>query len=342
MPAVLPPLFAAEGRGKEGMKVTESLVNPLKRVHFHPTPLSPFTTLRKYLTLQSVVVILGVESEKAKRLLLELYSSHDCPKIITDPGTAELVKHASNSYLAMRISFANMLSDICEALGANIDTLLDGVGKDPRIGSNFMKPGVGFGGSCLPKDIRAFMHIGSKAGVDVSLMKAVEEINFRRPSQLVEKVNQALWVLKDKRVTVWGLSFKPNTNDIRNAASIEVVRSLVDAGAKVTCYDPLAMSDFQSLFPASQQLNYATDLYSSLEGSNSLIVLTEWQDFCQADLTRVREAMELPIVIDGRGIFDSRRMRELGFEYYGFGASTEAELGLLKGVGPQHMRGAQA
>ena len=201
-------------------------------------------------------IVLGVESERAKRLLLELYSSHDCPKIITDPGTAELVKRASNSYLAMRISFANMLSDICEALGANLDTLLEGVGKDPRIGNDFMKPGVGFGGSCLPKDIRAFMHIGSKAGVDVSLMKAVEEINFRRPSQLVEKVNQALWVLKDKRVTVWGLSFKPNTNDIRNAASIEVVRSLVAAGAKVTCYDPLAMPGFQELFPATPQLNY--------------------------------------------------------------------------------------
>ena len=285
-------------------------------------------------------IVLGVESERGKQLLLELYSSFTCPKVITDPGTAELVKHASNAFLAMKISYANFLSDICEALGADSGALLEGVGHDPRIGRAFLNPGVGFGGSCLPKDIRAFGHLAGKAGIDISILKAVEEINLLRPAQLVEKVRQVLWILKDKRVAVWGLSFKPDTDDIRNAASIEVVSSLLSAGASVTCYDPIAMSSFQKLFPPDTRISYATDPYSAVEGSHALVLLTEWEQFRQANMARVHEQMAFPIIIDGRGMFDPLALKDLGFEWYAFAVGTEAHTEPLGKRSPTSLRGA--
>ena len=275
-------------------------------------------------------IVLGVESERGKQLLLELYSSFTCPKVITDPGTAELIKHASNTFLAMKISYANFLSDVCEKLGADPSALLEGVGHDPRIGRAFLDPGVGFGGSCLPKDIRAFGHIAGEAGIDVSLLKAVEDINLQRPAQLVKKIRQVLWILRNKRIAVWGLSFKPDTDDIRYAASIEVVRALVDARAKVMCYDPVAMSRFQSIFPSNSQITYAPDLYTAVNGADALVLLTEWQEFRQADMARVREVMALPIVVDGRGVFDPNALKGLGFECYTLGVRAEPQVGPIK------------
>ena len=287
-------------------------------------------------------IILGVESERGKRLLMELYESFDCPKIVTDPGTAEIIKHSSNAFLATRISFANMLSDVCEALGTDLKALLEGVGADPRIGNAFMSPGVGFGGSCLPKDIRAFMHIAGLVGVDASLLQEVDQINLRRPAQLVDKVKQALWILKDKRVAVWGLSFKPETDDIRSAPSVEVVRSLLSAGAEVVCYDPLAMPAFQEQFPADGRISYSSDPYTASEGAHALVLLTEWKQFREADMTRVHKGMALPIVVDGRGVFDFADLKEIGFECYAFGVSVEAQLGLPGGWKPSAAQGARA
>ena len=287
-------------------------------------------------------IVLGVESERGKRLLLELYKGFPCPKMITDQGTAELIKHVSNAFLATKVSFANLLSDVCEALGANVNNLLEGMGYDPRIGRDFMVPGVGFGGNCLPKDMRAFMHMAGKSGIDISLLKAVEDINVRRPAQLVEKVEQALWILKDKCVTVWGLSFKANTDDVRNAASVEIVSSLAGAGAKVTCYDPLAMPNFQSVFPDSVQVTYASDLYNAVQGSHALILLTEWEVFRNVDLERVRDAMALPIIVDGRGVFNPRALRELGFEFYSFGTNGGAQLEVPDDRSRSTFRGARS
>ncbi len=267
-------------------------------------------------------IVVGVESEKAKRILEEIYrpfTEKGVPLLITDPATAELIKHASNSFLAMKISFINMVADLCEKTGADVKLVAEGMGYDKRIGREFLNAGIGYGGSCFPKDVKAFIRIAEEYGVDFSLLKEVERINRRRVERFLDKVRSALWTLKDKKVAVWGLSFKPNTDDIREAPSIKVVEALLKEGAFVRAYDPKAAGNFRRIFPEGERIRYVPDKYEAVKGAEALLILTEWGEFAEADLGKVKELMELPIVIDGRNVFDPEDMRRRGFEYYSMG-----------------------
>lgn len=264
-------------------------------------------------------IVVGVESERAKRIFEELYRDFDCPIIYTDPATSELIKHASNSFLAMKISFINMVADLCEKAGADVKLVAEGIGYDRRIGRAFLNAGVGYGGSCFPKDVKAFIRMAQDYGLDFGLLREVEKINQERPRKFVEKVKGALWSLKDKKLGVWGLSFKPNTDDIREAPSLKVVEMLLKEGASLSLYDPKAMENFRLIFPEGGQVSYARDIYSAVEGASALLILTEWEEFQKADLERVKSLMELPVLVDGRNLFEPQEIRAMGFEYYPVG-----------------------
>ncbi|MCX8076837.1 MAG: UDP-glucose/GDP-mannose dehydrogenase family protein [Aquificaceae bacterium] len=264
-------------------------------------------------------IVVGVESERAKSIFQELYKSFDCPVIYTDPATSELIKHASNSFLAMKISFINMVADLCEKTGADVKLVADGMGYDKRIGRAFLNAGIGYGGSCFPKDVKAFIRMAHDYGLDFGLLKEVEKINQERPVKFLNKIKDVLWSLKDKKVAVWGLSFKPNTDDIREAPSIRIVELLLKEGAHLSLYDPKAIENFKLLFPEGRQVNYAKDMYSAVENASVLLILTEWEEFQKADLQRVKELMELPVIVDGRKIFEKGAMKSMGFEYYAVG-----------------------
>lgn len=271
--------------------------------------------------LQPDRIVIGVESDRAKSIMQEIYKPIKAPIIFTDPATAELIKHASNSFLAMKISFINVIADLCEKTGADVKLVADGMGYDRRIGRAFLDAGVGWGGSCFPKDVRAFIKIAEDHGADFSLLKEVERINAERIDRFIEKVKTALWSLKDKRIAIWGLSFKPNTDDIRHAPSIKVVSLILKHGAKVRLYDPKAMNNFKRLFPEDKDLSYAQDMYQALVDCEALLILTEWEEFKKADLQRVKNLLRLPIIIDGRNIYEPSKMKEEGFEYYCMGRS---------------------
>jgi UDPglucose 6-dehydrogenase len=269
--------------------------------------------------LQPDRIVIGIESDRAKSIMQEIYKPIKAPIIFTDPATAELIKHASNSFLAMKISFINMIADLCEKTGADAKLVADGIGYDRRIGRAFLDAGIGWGGSCFPKDVRAFIKMAEDHGVDFSLLKEVERINAERIHRFMEKVKTALWSLKDKRIAIWGLSFKPNTDDIRHAPSIKVVSLLLKHGAKLSLYDPKAMNNFKRLFPEGKDLSYAQDMYQALVDCEALLILTEWEEFKKADFQRVKRLLRLPIIIDGRNIYEPSKMREEGFEYYCMG-----------------------
>ena len=264
-------------------------------------------------------IVVGVESERAKKIFEELYKDFICPLIFTDPATAELIKHASNSFLAMKISFINMVADLCEKTGADIKLVADGMGYDKRIGRDFLNAGIGYGGSCFPKDVKAFIRIAQDYGLDFGLLREVDRINQERPVKFVEKVKRVLWSVKDKKLAVWGLAFKPNTDDIREAPSIKIVDMLLREGAKLSLYDPKAMENFKLLFPEGKGISYAKDPYSAVENAEALLILTEWEEFKKADLKRVKSLMALPIIVDGRNVYEPSEVRALGFEYYPVG-----------------------
>ncbi len=264
-------------------------------------------------------IVVGVESERAKKIFEELYKDFNCPIIFTDPATAELIKHASNSFLAMKISFINMVADLCEKTGADIKLVADGMGYDKRIGREFLNAGIGYGGSCFPKDVKAFIRIAQDYGLDFGLLKEVDRINQERPIRFVEKVKSIFWSVKDKKLAVWGLAFKPNTDDIREAPSIKIVDMLLREGAKLSLYDPKAMENFKLLFPEGKGISYAKDPYSAVESAEGLLILTEWQEFKRADLGRVRGLMALPLIVDGRNVYEPEEVKALGFEYYPVG-----------------------
>ncbi len=266
-------------------------------------------------------MILGVSSPRSRELVEQLYGSFTCPKIWTDPGTAELVKYASNSFLALKISYANLLADVCEGTGANLEQLLDGVGADARVGRRFMNAGVGYGGSCLPKDVQAFIHIARISGADPSLLDEAEAVNDRRPGQLVNKLRTALGPLRGRNITVWGLSFKPETDDVRNAPSIQVVKALADEGASVTCHDPVATETFKAALGEVAQVTYEDHIYLAVVGADALVLVTEWDHYLDADLSKVKSAMARPLIVDGRAALNRQTATRLGFDYLAFGLS---------------------
>lgn len=265
-------------------------------------------------------IVVGVESNKARNIFEKLYkpfTDKGHPLLITSPAEAEIIKHASNSFLAMKISYINMLSDLCEKIGIDVSEVADGIGYDQRIGRSFLNAGIGYGGSCFPKDVKAFIKIAEDYGLDFSLLKETEKINKNRRIKFLEKVENVLWINKEKNITIWGLAFKPETDDIREAPSIDIVKGLHRNGAKLRLYDPVAMKNFQRIFPPQENIKYFNDKYESLIDSDALLIITEWEEFKKVDLDKVKQLMRIPIVIDGRNIYDVNQMKD--FEYYSMG-----------------------
>ena len=265
-------------------------------------------------------VVVGVETERARAWLREIYEPLRCPIVFTDLNTAEIIKHTANAYLSMKISFINMVSDLCEAVDADVMDVARGIGLDPRIGPSFLQAGVGYGGFCFPKDLNAFIHVATEQGVDFSLLKEVKNVNDARIDRFLRKAQQALWVLKDKRVAVWGLAFKPHTDDIREAPSLKIVQRLQEAGCLLNLYDPQAVPEFQKVFPAQgEQLRYCASAEEAAEQAHAILLVTEWPEFTELDWKRLRTRVAVPIVVDGRNCLDPAALAAAGFEYYGMG-----------------------
>lgn len=278
-------------------------------------------------------IVVGVESEKAKDIFKELYNpfiKKGVPLIITTPAAAELIKHASNSFLAMKISYINMVSELCEKVGADVNMVAEGMGYDKRISKDFLCAGIGYGGSCFPKDVKAFIKIAEEHGIDFSLIEEVEKINIKRRANFIKRIKNVLWIIKDKNIAVWGLAFKPNTDDIREAPSIDIVRELDEAKANLKLYDPKAIENFKHIFPEKQNIKYFDDKYEALKNADALLIITEWDEFKGADLDKVKENMRLPIVMDGRNIYQPKDMKKKGFEYYSIGRENFDPKGVWK------------
>ena len=279
-------------------------------------------------------IVVGVEDEISAAELREIYSpilehrfhcpvhegscpmDRQAPFLVTSINSAELIKHASNSFLALKISYANVIADLCEEIGADVDEVTYAMGLDPRIGGQFLKAGLGFGGFCFPKDVQAFIHLSASVGVDFDILKAAETVNTQRIDRYFAKVRKALWILKGKQIAVLGLAFKANTDDIRFAPALEVIKRLIADGAHVRACDPEAMDRAKHLFP---QVQYHEDPFETLRGADAALICTEWDIFRTLDWVHARKLMARKLVIDGRNLYSAAVMRELGFEYYSFG-----------------------
>lgn len=261
-------------------------------------------------------IVIGVENEKAKKILLEVYKKIDCPKVVTNLSTAEIIKHASNSFLASKISFMNSVANLCEKVGADVVQVAHGMGYDPRIGKAFLSAGAGYGGFCFPKDLAAFIHICEKHGYDFAILKAVQKVNEEQKKLVVKKVEQALWVLKDKTIGVLGLAFKPDTDDMRLAPSIDIIKMLQAKGANIKAYDPQANNEAKHFL---KKIKLCRNAYETAKGSDCLIVLTEWQEFKDLDLRKIKKLLKIPVVIDARNIYDPENLKKMGFVYKGIG-----------------------
>jgi UDPglucose 6-dehydrogenase len=268
-------------------------------------------------------IVVGVESARGQEILEAIYRPLKRPMVVTGLTTAELIKHAANAFLSMKISYINMVADVCEAVGADVNMVASGLGLDPRIGPDFLSAGIGYGGYCFPKDLRAFAHLAEKHGVRGSLLREVERINLERVDRFLDKLYKALWIVQEKTIGIWGLSFKPNTDDIREAPSLRIVEALVKDGARLQLYDPQAMERMRQVFPEkADQITYCSSPYQACEGAHAVLLLTEWEEFRSLDLQRVASLMELPILLDGRNALDPEKAGQAGLEYISIGRNN--------------------
>lgn len=261
-------------------------------------------------------VVIGVESKKAEDLLREIYKPIRTHMVVTNINSAEIIKHASNSFLATKISFANALSQICDKVGADILKVTEGMGHDKRIGRSFLNAGVGYGGSCFPKDVDAFIRLSEKNGYAFNLLKEVRNVNNEQKACFVRLIEDKLWILKGKTIGVLGLAFKPDTDDMRNAPSLDIMALLQAEGAKIKAYDPVAMPCAQKFLKG---VNFCKDAYALAKGCDCLVLLTEWQEFQKLNFKRMGQTMRQAMIFDGRNFLDPLMMEKAGFEYYGIG-----------------------
>lgn len=268
-------------------------------------------------TLRPDRIVIGASNQQVAMTLLELYAPLERPMIITDVPSAEMIKYASNACLAAKISFVNAIATICEQAGADVGQVTKGVGLDARIGPAFLQAGLGFGGSCFPKDTESLVHTAATLGYDFRLLKAVVDVNRDRVAHFVDKIRKALDPLDDKIIAVLGLAFKPNTDDMREAKSIEVIGRVLGLGARVRAYDPVAVANARKVLP--EAVSYCDSPYEAAAGADGLVLVTEWNEFKFLNLERVRGLMRRPVVFDGRNLWEPERMRRLGFEYYSIG-----------------------
>lgn len=268
-------------------------------------------------------VVIGTDSEHAARIMHKLYApfcrTHD-RVIVMSIRSAEMTKYAANALLATKISFINEISRLCDAYGADVEEVRNGIGSDSRIGYKFIYPGVGYGGSCFPKDIKALIHMANQVGFNSRILKAVEDVNKDQKKMLIDKVKQHFGDdLSGKCFAVWGLAFKPQTDDMREAPSMVIINALTELGAKVQAYDPVAMHEAQRLLGDNTALSLCEDEYSTLKDCDAMLLITEWRQFRYPDFPRMKELMKTPVIFDGRNQYDPQQVRELGFSYYGVG-----------------------
>jgi len=261
-------------------------------------------------------VVIGVRSQRPVPAMKEIYAPFHAPIIVTDINSAELIKHASNSFLALKISYINAISVLCEATGANVQEVANGMGMDERIGRRFLDASLGFGGSCFPKDLSAFIKIAEQVGCQFGLLKEVQQINARQMDRFVKKISDSLWVLKDKTIGVLGLAFKQNTDDIRMSPALELCQRLQKEGALLRVHDPKAIEKAKAVL---KDVTFVEDMNAVAEGCDALVIATEWEQFKKLDLERARRSLTHPILFDGRNLFDPAEMERLGFIYKSIG-----------------------
>ncbi|QMV18402.1 nucleotide sugar dehydrogenase [Granulicella sp. 5B5] len=287
-------------------------------------------------------IVIGADSDRAAALLSEVYAPltsgsyythpscvpgdcsdhHPPPALMTSTKSAEIIKHASNAFLALKISFINAVSNLCEAADANVEQVARGIGLDSRIGPKFLRPGIGYGGSCFPKDVAAFRSVAEQMGVDFNLLSEVEKINANQKKRFLAKVRSALWTLRGKRLAVLGLAFKGETDDIRESPAVDLVEMLLAEGSMVVAYDPAAMKRAATELPPSPQMRYATSVEDAARDADALLILTDWTEFGELDLQRLHDMLRYPIVIDGRNLYDPQTMLQHGFTYLSIGRPT--------------------
>ncbi len=261
-------------------------------------------------------IVFGVESKKAEKILREIYKPIKTKVLVTNIASAEMIKHASNSFLAVKISFINAVSQVCSRVGADVLNVAEGMGMDKRIGRAFLNSGIGYGGSCFPKDVDAFIRLSEKSGYDFRMLKEVRRVNEEQRQGFVHLIEDKLWNLKEKTIGVWGLAFKPNTDDMRNAASVEIIQRLQHEGAKIKAYDPKAMANAAQMLP---KVTLCDSPYTAAEDCDCLLLLTEWDEFNGVDVQAVRDVMRQPVIFDGRNFLDTKKFKAAGFDFYGMG-----------------------
>ncbi len=279
--------------------------------------------------LKPARIVVGCETERAKKLMTELYApfvKNGHPIHFMDTLSSEMTKYAANAMLATKISFMNELSRLCEKVGADIEKIRVGIGSDPRIGHHFIYPGLGYGGSCFPKDVKALVKTGSEFDEELSILRAVEEVNATQKLRFIERIRKHLGgSFAGKTLGVWGLAFKPGTDDLREAPALELIQAALHEGAKIRVHDPVAMEHGKKLFEGNQSVQFSENPYDALNGADALCIVTEWKPFREPDFARMKKAMKAPVIFDGRNLYEPLRVRELGFTYYSIGRAASVQ-----------------
>src|SRR5882762_4448306 len=309
---------------KTGEKVAESI----KRYNRHRAKFDVVSNpefLREGCAVSDLMqpdrIVIGAQSEHAVDVMKKVYEPFMAPVLVTDINSAELIKHAANSFLALKISYINAVSAICEASGADVEKVADGIGMDHRIGRDFLNAGIGYGGSCFPKDIAAFITIAERLGVPFNLLKEVQRINNAQKERFLKAIRETLWVLREKRIAVWGLTFKPDTDDLRSSVAIELVADLLREGAHVIAYDPKGMQKARAI-KAIADAEFASSALEAVTDAEALVIATEWNEFANVDLAVLKGKMRTPIVFDGRNLLDPGTVGRLGFHYHSIGRAS--------------------
>jgi UDPglucose 6-dehydrogenase len=266
-------------------------------------------------------IVIGAQSQHAVDLMKKVYEPFMAPILVTDINSAELIKHAANSFLALKISYINAIAAICQASGADVEKVADGIGMDRRIGRQFLNAGIGYGGSCFPKDVAAFIHISDQLGVPFTLLKEVQRVNASQKERFLKLIRDNLWVLREKKIAVWGLTFKPDTDDIRSSVAIELVDAMLREGAHVSVYDPKGMDKARELKTVADA-KFAASALEAVDGAEALVIATEWPEFANVDFSDVKKRMTTPIVFDGRNLLKPETMGDLGFHYHSIGRAS--------------------
>ena len=261
-------------------------------------------------------VVIGVESKRGEKLLREIYKPLRPYMVVTNINSAEIIKHASNSFLATKISFINSIAQICNHLGADVLKVAEGMGFDKRIGKKFLNAGIGYGGSCFPKDVDAFIRLSEKSGYHFSLLKEVRNVNEEQKAFFIRLIEDKLWIIKNKVIGILGVAFKADTDDMRNAPSIDIINALQNEGAKIKIFDPVAMNNSKKIF---KKVAYCNDAYTLAKGCDCLLLLTEWDEFRDLNFKKIKTAMRQAIIFDGRNLYHDKNLESMGFEYYGIG-----------------------